>query len=81
MKYRVRLTLNAEEDIDSALHWFSENQAGAAGDRWFAQLVSKIDTLASMPTRCSVAAESDELGIELRELLSASAMAFTESSS
>lgn len=33
MKYRVHLTAKAEEDAESVLEWFHENQAMAAGVR------------------------------------------------
>jgi plasmid stabilization system protein ParE len=69
VKYRVRLTFKAEADIDTALGWFHENQAAVAGERWFAQLMSKIDTLETFPERCGIAEESDELGVEIRQLL------------
>lgn len=39
------------------------------GKRWYEQLMSKIDTLENNPQRCSLAAESQELELELRELL------------
>ena len=69
MKYQVRITRKAEHDIDAALNWFRENLAEAAANRWFANLLRKIDTLESLPTRCGMAAESDEMGVELRELM------------
>ncbi len=69
MKYRVRLAAKAEADVDRVLRWFHEQQAAVAGGRWFARLMAKIDTLEAHPDRCGVAVESEELGIEIRELL------------
>lgn len=69
MKYRVQLTARAEEDVEGVLLWYHENQATAAAGRWFARLMSKIDTLETHPERCGIAIESDELGIEIRQLL------------
>ena len=69
MTFRVRLTAKAEADVDRVLRWFQEQQASAAGGRWFARLMAKIDTLETHPERCGLADESDELGVEIRELL------------
>jgi plasmid stabilization system protein ParE len=69
VKYRVRLTDKAEEDIDAVLRWFHDQRATTAGDRWFSRLLEKIDTLETHPERCSVAAESEALDLEIRELL------------
>lgn len=65
MSYRVRLTEKAEADVASVLEWFRDQQALAAGGKWYAAL----DTLEKHPERCSMAAESNELGGEIRELL------------
>ena len=69
MKYQVRLTEKAEQDVASALEWFREQAAMAAGAKWLAQLQAKIDTLETRPARCGLAAESQDLGLEIRELL------------
>jgi plasmid stabilization system protein ParE len=67
--YDVRLMARAEHDIDTALQWFCEQSATPAANRWFDQLMARIGTLEVHPDRCSLAAEAQELGIELRELL------------
>lgn len=69
MSYRVVLTDKAEADVETVLKWFHDHQATEAGGRWFAQLMSKLDTLETRPDRCSVAGESDDIGIEIREIL------------
>lgn len=69
MKYRVRLAAKPEADVDGVLRWFHEQQAAVAGGRWFARLMAKIDTLEAHPERCGIADESEELGVEIRELL------------
>jgi len=68
LKHQVRLTANAERDVESVLRWFNEQSAAAAGARWFAQLMSRIARLESHPTRCALAAEAEELGLEIRDL-------------
>jgi plasmid stabilization system protein ParE len=69
VKYQVRLTERAEWDIDSVLQWFRDQSAEAAGAKWFARLMAAIDTLESSPERCGLAAESVDIGAEVRELL------------
>jgi plasmid stabilization system protein ParE len=69
VKYRVRLTAKAQEDIESILEWFRDQSAALSAARWFAQLMDRIATLESQPTRCASAAEAEELGLEIRELL------------
>jgi plasmid stabilization system protein ParE len=67
--YQVEITANALRDVDGILHWFQNQQALAAAGRWYSQLMSRINTLERHRERCRLAAEADELGIELRELL------------
>lgn len=69
MPYQVKLTAKAEWDVDGILRWFHDQRATAAGGRWLGLLMARIDTLEKHPERCRLAAEADELGIELRELL------------
>ena len=69
MPYRIVLTDKAEADVESVLCWFHDQRAAAAGGRWFAQLIAKLDTLESHPERCALAAESDAVGQAIRELL------------
>ena len=67
MKFQVRLTAKAEEDLEIILRWFQEQSAGVAGVRWMAQLMARIATLESHPERCPLAAEAEDLGLEIRE--------------
>lgn len=69
MSYRVVLTGKAEADVASVLKWFHDQQSIDAGSRWFAQLMARLDTLENHPERCSLAAESEDAGEEIRELL------------
>lgn len=69
MTYRVRVSDKALADIESVLLWFQEQSASAAGQRWFNALWKTLDTLEARPERCSLADESNEIGIEIRELL------------
>mgnify|MGYP002624664892 CR=1 FL=1 len=69
MAYRVVLTDKAEADVESVLKWFCDQRATDAGGRWYAQLMDKLDTLENHPERCALAAESEEVGQDIRELL------------
>ncbi len=69
MKYHVHITAKALRDVESVLRWFQDQHASATAGRWHSQLMTRIDTLERQPARCRLAAEADELGIELRELL------------
>lgn len=69
MAFRVVLTDSAEADVESVLKWFHDQRATEAGGRWFAQLMVKLDTLENHPERCALAAESEDVGQEIRELL------------
>jgi plasmid stabilization system protein ParE len=69
VNYQVRLSAKAERDVEALLQWFAEQSAGAAADRWFERLWTKIATLETMPRRCTVATEAQDVGLELRELL------------
>ena len=69
MAFKVILTERAERDVDSVLRWFHDQRATEAGSRWFAQLMSRLDTLEQHPDRCSLAVESEDVGLEIRELL------------
>jgi plasmid stabilization system protein ParE len=69
VRYRVLLTERAEADVEAVLRWFRDQRATEAGGRWFAQLMAKLDTLVFHPDRCALAAESEDVGEEIRELL------------
>jgi len=69
MKRRVRLSGRAERDIDETLSWLCRQGAVSAANRWHERLLTAVATLEREPERCPIALESEELGIELRELL------------
>ena len=69
MAYRVVVTDKAEADVESVLKWFHNQQATEAGSRWYALLMARLDTLENHPERCALAAESEDVGQEIRELL------------
>lgn len=67
--YRVVVTEKAEADVESVLKWFHDQMATEAGGKWLAGLMAKLDTLETHPERCSLAAESEDVGEAIRELL------------
>ena len=69
MKYQVRMTAKAEQDVDAVLAWYRDQSAKAAGGRWLDRLSGGIDRLERMPQRCSLAAEAGDIGREIRKLL------------
>jgi plasmid stabilization system protein ParE len=68
MKYRVSLTGRAARDIDEALARLCGQGAVSAASRWYVRLMAAFATLEREPQRCPIAPESEEIGIELREL-------------
>jgi plasmid stabilization system protein ParE len=69
MVFRVELSDRAQADITAIYDWLRSHQAGDAGERWFVALREAITSLSTLPLRCSVAAESREAPVEVRQLL------------
>jgi plasmid stabilization system protein ParE len=69
MAYRVKLSRSAKADADNAFEWLKEKYSEAYATKWFNGLVDAVNSLEELPQRCSLATESEELGIELRQLL------------
>ena len=69
MRYQVRLTNQAEADVESVLRWFASQRAMSAGATWLSALMARLDTLETNPDGCRIADESDDIGSEIRELL------------
>jgi plasmid stabilization system protein ParE len=68
MTYRVKLTAVAERDVDEAFRRIHK-EAPLQAERWLYRLFEAISSLSEMPTRCSIIAETPELGREVRHLL------------
>lgn len=41
----------------------------AAADRWLEDITEALDSLATLPERCSLAPENDAFGVTIRQLL------------
>lgn len=66
MAFRVKLTAQADYDLDLILEWLLVRQAGDAGARWFRKLSEAINSLSEMPERCMLAPENAEFPFEVR---------------
>ncbi len=69
MAYRVKVSRTAKTNAEDAYVWMTEHHSGTQAVRWFNGLVDAIISLAEFPRRCPLAPESDEIGIELHQLL------------
>ena len=68
MKYDVRLTDEARQNVRDAVDWYAERSPTAA-DHWYASFLRLLDSLAEDPDRCPFALENARLPIELRQLI------------
>jgi plasmid stabilization system protein ParE len=68
MIYPVEVTSFAIADAEQAYLWFRERSPEFAAV-WYNGLFDAIQSLEKMPYRCSLAPESEDLDIELRQLL------------
>jgi plasmid stabilization system protein ParE len=64
VEHTVIIHRRAQRDVEDIIR-----AARGSATRWAARLTATIATLKTLPERCPLAAEADELGIELRELL------------
>ncbi len=69
MAFRVEITQEAEADSVAILEWLISRRAGDTGLRWFQGLERAIESLSSMPERCSLAPENAAHPFEVRHLL------------
>ena len=68
MKYKVEFTYQAESEANAAYRWIA-NDAPSNALNWFEGLIQAIETLGSMPERCAIAPESEDIGQEIRHLI------------
>lgn len=69
MKYEVRLTRRAEQQLNAAVDWWAEHRSAEQAGRWHAGIVESMLSLSSNPQRCRLARENRSVPIEIRELL------------
>lgn len=69
MAFRVEIAPRALSDLDAIAEYITERGSFEQAEQWFNGIVDAIASLKDMPRRCPVAAESKELGREVRLLL------------
>ena len=69
MAFRVEIQPQAFDDLDAIADYIRSRRSLDVAQRWFNSIILDIGTLKEMPSRCSVAPESDELDREIRVLL------------
>jgi plasmid stabilization system protein ParE len=68
MVCRVEISAPALIDAEKSFLWIRENSPEKAKD-WYEGLLKAVFSLEKFPKRCSIAPESQELGLEIRQLL------------
>ncbi|NEO83495.1 MAG: type II toxin-antitoxin system RelE/ParE family toxin [Spirulina sp. SIO3F2] len=69
MIFQVRITQQAEVEIETAYRWLRKWNSADYADRWFRGLMNKLATLQKQPQRCALAIENDVFSEEVRQLL------------
>jgi plasmid stabilization system protein ParE len=69
MAYRVKVSHSALADAEEGYLWMKEHSSEAKAVKWYNGLVNTISSLEDFPRIGTLATESDDLGIELRQLL------------
>jgi plasmid stabilization system protein ParE len=69
MGFEVLITDEAFADLDSIASFIRAHASIDVARKWFAAIVSAIETLEEMPSRCPLAPEAGELGEDVRLLL------------
>lgn len=70
MRFEVRPTEAALEDVDVIRRWIAEHGAPRNAERWVERILVKLGTLETNPTRCRLAPEADDFEeAEVRQLL------------
>ncbi len=69
-KFRIEFTDEAKADITKSYDWGKRRWGTAAAQRWYSALRSSVrELLVHFPLSQSIAPESDELGVEVRQMI------------
>jgi hypothetical protein len=68
MAFRIEIAPQAFEDLDSIATHIQKGSSSAAAEAWFSGIIDDIASLKDIPARCPIAAESEDLGEEVRLL-------------
>lgn len=70
MRYEVRATEAALEDVDLIRRWIAEHGAPRTAERWVERLLVALRKLEERPTRCRLAPEDGDIeDAEVRQFL------------
>jgi|ERR1039457_587411 plasmid stabilization system protein ParE len=69
MAFRVEVSPQAFEDLDSISAYIRDRGSFESAERWFNGIMAAIKTLRDAPQRCPLAEESRQLQAEVRLLL------------
>lgn len=69
MAYSVKLSPQARCDVRETADFLRDNAGVESARKWKNGVLSAIESLSEMPSRCAVAEESAEVGLELRQMI------------
>jgi plasmid stabilization system protein ParE len=69
MAFRVEVSPEAFADLDAIAAHIQGRESFVSAERWFNGIIDAIRTLKELPTRCTIAEESEDLQQEVRLLL------------
>lgn len=69
MKYRIEISSVAEAEADRAFLNLSQATSPTTASQWYSGLLQAINSLAQMPSRCSLARENEYFSQEIRQLV------------
>ncbi|VXD12951.1 type II toxin-antitoxin system RelE/ParE family toxin [Planktothrix paucivesiculata] len=69
MTYRVEISSVAEAEADSAFLHLSQVTSLAQASQWYSGLLKAIESLSTMPKRCTLARENEYFSQEIRQFL------------
>ncbi len=68
MTFRVEISPSALADVEDIFLWM-QRESPSKADEWFNGLVEAILTLEQFPNRSPKAPESEDIGLEIRQLV------------
>ncbi|QUY42493.1 type II toxin-antitoxin system RelE/ParE family toxin [Acaryochloris marina] len=69
MTYQVIVQSRALRDIEEIFRWLADQMGPDAANKWYDELQSAIESLATFPNRCPLALEAKSLKREVRQLM------------
>jgi len=69
MAFKIRASPLALADIDESVEYYTREGSPRVAAKWLDGIVATVLSLQDMPKRCALAAESDDLEFEVRQIL------------